>query len=307
MMSNKIAIKALHPLHVNTYGTGYVAYSITRSLRNLGVDSTLFCLSAENELDHSVLRRSFGRVRSKIAYRIHSRSKMVRSIESSFFDSLKNSDIAYLWPGASLELYRAVKERGILIVSERINCHRGTIDSILNQAESGSGIKAARPVSRDRILEESQKMAYADAVFAPSELVGESLIQNGVDRGKILLTSYGIDAQRIRSNISNPTNQKKAVFVGRVGLRKGANLLIDYWRRSNTNSELWFLGKIEPGFSELASKAASDSRIKFKSFVENVDALLKDSSFYVMPSLEEGSPLTTYEAMVSASPLVRQL
>ncbi len=201
-----------------------------------------------------------------------------------------------------MELYRAVKERGILIVTERINCHRGTIDSILNQAESGSGIKAARPVSRDRILEESQKMAYADAVFAPSELVGESLIQNGVDRGKILLTSYGIDAQRIRSNISNPTNQKRAVFVGRVGLRKGANLLIDYWRRSNTNSELWFLGKIEPGFSELASKAASDSRIKFKSFVENVDALLKDSSFYVMPSLEEGSPLTTYEAMAAGLP-----
>ena len=56
-----------------------------------------------------------------LARRAFSTEAITRFAERRFLSGLEEGDIAYLWPGSSLRLYRAVKARGNLLVTERVN------------------------------------------------------------------------------------------------------------------------------------------------------------------------------------------
>lgn len=273
-------------------------------MQSKGLSSTLTSLSSDSEINginHNSVLHGFHK---KLAYRLYSRGKLLSLVEKAYFESLNHGDVSYLWPGCSLGLYQALKDKRHILVMERINCHRATTDKILKHAENISGFRAARPIVEKDIMLENRKLDLADVVFAPSALVRESLIANQVAREKIITSSYGLNpSQLMERNPQSFSNARPiAICVGRVGLRKGSNLLIKYWEEARVDAKLVFVGQIEKGFSHLVTKYNSSELIEFIEFVDNVPRHLAEASFYVMPSLEEGSPLATYEALAAGLP-----
>jgi glycosyltransferase involved in cell wall biosynthesis len=85
-------------------------------------------------------------------------------------------------------------------------------------------------------------------------------------------------------------------FVGSVCVRKGAHLLMDYWVRSGVKGKLLLAGALEPSIERLCKKFLSRDDITVLGFVKDVGAVYRSADVLAFPTLEEGSPLVTYEA-----------
>jgi glycosyltransferase involved in cell wall biosynthesis len=95
------------------------------------------------------------------------------------------------------------------------------------------------------------------------------------------------------------------LFVGNIGIQKGVHYLLEAWKKLRIpNSELVFIGQIEEGMESVMKKY--DGLFTYKGHVKHED-LYKEygqASVFVLPSLQEGSALVTYEAMACGLPSI---
>jgi glycosyltransferase involved in cell wall biosynthesis len=211
----------------------------------------------------------------------------------------------YLWPGVSLATYRSLKDRGCTIVVERINCHRATARRILDEAYKRCGLPAGHAISDAAIEEETKKLLLADFIFSPSPMVRCSLLEAGIRTEAIIDTSYGWDPDRHTPRDHAPSNGFTALFVGRLCVRKGVHLLLDAWRRAAIpGGRLVLAGFLEPEIERLCRDDLGRDDVVLPGFVRDVADLYSRSDVFVFPSLEEGGPQVTYEAMACGLPVV---
>ena len=97
-----------------------------------------------------------------------------------------------------------------------------------------------------------------------------------------------------------------ALFVGTICVRKGVHLLLDYWIQSGVKGRLILLGEIEPIIKDKCADLLRRSDIVVMDYVKEKDlgALYRSADVFLLPSLEEGSPLVIYEACGSGLPVV---
>jgi len=127
-------------------------------------------------------------------------------------------------------------------------------------------------------------------------MVTKSLLAAGISKDKILETSYGL-AKAQQLDLKEQQENKtplEFIFVGRVGLRKGIHLLLEYWCASDINATLKIIGNVEESIKELIEPYRDVGNIQFISFTNNIEAVYKAADVFVLPSLEEGSPLVSY-------------
>lgn len=104
----------------------------------------------------------------------------------------------------------------------------------------------------------------------------------------------------IDTSLFKPLNQQRAaslVFVGRLSEQKNVFNLIDACATANINLDIYGSGPLE---NELKKKATDiQAPVTFKGVVDNRDlpAILNTYTFYILPSLYEGTPKTLLEAM----------
>ena len=87
-------------------------------------------------------------------------------------------------------------------------------------------------------------------------------------------------------------------------VRKGVHLLIDYFIKSGIKGRLILCRDIENAILESCGKYLNHPNIEYRSFTDNVSALYRSASVFVFPSLEEGDPLVTHEAMMHGLPVL---
>ena len=93
----------------------------------------------------------------------------------------------------------------------------------------------ARGARVQEMLDEDQaQVEAAHFIFSPSPLVTESLREGGVPEHKILSCSYGWDPSRFHTTrrALPEIDGITVLFVGSIGPRKGAHLLLDVWSRA---------------------------------------------------------------------------
>ena len=95
-----------------------------------------------------------------------------------------------------------------------------------------------------------------------------------------------------------------AIFVGRIGVRKGAHLLLEYWVKSGVKGKLILAGKIEEDARSLVSPYLERPDIEHLGFAEDLSQFYADADVLLFPSLEEGSPLVAYEALGAGLPSI---
>jgi glycosyltransferase involved in cell wall biosynthesis len=231
----------------------------------------------------------------------------VRSFtERRYLKELRPGDVAYLWPNCSPELYQQVKARGCLLVKEMINTPQGVAKRILDDEYEREGMVVSHDVTERTVAQEQAELDLADAVFAASPIVGESLLSEGVAPGKILSSSYGWEPARIgvRPQGSIRTGRPRVLFLGRGCVRKGIHLLLRAWERVGGGATLVIAGRIDREIVERMGPILSRADVDWVGYTRNIVELMAKSDLFVFPSLEEGGPLVTYEAMGAGLPSI---
>lgn len=211
---------------------------------------------------------------------------------------------------AAEEIFIGAKERGQLCVLEQTIAPKVVEARLLSEQNlAWPGWQHAMDLGLvDQMNErERREWALADLIVCGSPFVMDSLVECGVPREKCVVVPYGVDGQafeRTRKSGYCGGRPLRLLFVGEVGLRKGAPILYAALCRLPKDSvECRIVGPvtIRPAASkklgERAVLVGQVSKSQVRDHLAWADAL-------VLPTVCEGSATVTYEALAAGIPVI---
>lgn len=215
------------------------------------------------------------------------------------------STVAHFWPGTPSRLVVEARERGIVTVREMINSACATSGPILDEAYSRLGMEPTHGVTAEVIAGETEELKLYDYHFASNPEVERSLLALGTRPGQVLPTTFGWRPERFAG--SRPIGRTagfRAVFVGRIGVRKGVPELLEAWASLDIDGELVLVGAVDDEIAALVEAATRSGRVRLWGYADNPGSIYAGSDAFVFPTLEEGGPQVTYEAAGCGLPVV---
>lgn len=301
-------IKAYYPNYFSDAGIAGAAYHIVKAMQSPDSQSQLIGLSSISAFNDGFYKNVIPKWAKSIVYKAIPYKNILSVSEAVFRRTLMPNDIAYLWPGVSLESYQRIKALDCKIIYEGVNTHEIHSKAILDKAYTQLGLPFTHDVTAEKVILESAKLELADYVYSCSPIMTDSMINNGIPLNKILQTSYGLSQKAIVDGVySKPLDSDKTpvfIFVGSISVRKGVHLLLDYWVKAKPNAKLQLVGSIEPAIKSLVEKYIGQNNIEHIPYTNDLASIYKNADVFVLPSLEEGSPLVTYMAFGAGLPLL---
>ncbi|TXT26430.1 MAG: glycosyl transferase group 1 [Gallionellaceae bacterium] len=302
-------INTICPINISSLGgPGYACNQLLEAMAASGAEVNLFGASCDIGARKSFHCLSIPLWAKPLGYRAFSEDAWGKYTEWRYRRSFKKQDIAYIWNFTSIETYRAIKSAGHIILAENVNTHQATSKAILEKEYHRLGLRPTHGIDEESIALESAKLDLADYVFSPSGEVSQSLTVAGVPTEKILQSSYGIEPNKILlpEEIASRSQRTEltAVFCGRIGIRKGVHLLLEYWVKADVKGKLKLVGNIEPSAKHLVEPYLGKHNIEHVPFTNNLKSVYLDADVLLLPSLEEGSPLVTYLALGAGLPSI---
>jgi glycosyltransferase involved in cell wall biosynthesis len=203
--------------------------------------------------------------------------------------NLPGIDLVHAFEGTALATLRAAKRAGKKTVLDVPSAHERFMEVV--------GQPARPQILQERLL--------ADVLLAPSDFVVACLLGAGVPERRILKVPYGVDPATFRRDGTRPDDVFRAVFVGRIGRRKGVPHLLEAWRRlALPRAELLLVGEVDADARESLRRYAGLYRFVGPHPKHEVHRFFQQSDVFVFPSLAEGSAYVTYEALACELPLI---
>jgi glycosyltransferase involved in cell wall biosynthesis len=214
-------------------------------------------------------------------------------------------DVVHVWPRAALHTARAARALGIRAVREAPNTHTGyAFDAVVRECEL---LGIAPPPGHShtfdprRLRHEEAEYAAADVILCQSEFSRATFVQRGVPAEKVAVHQNGTDIARFRPALEpRPVGRPlTALFAGRLEPRKGLHYALHAWQRSGAGERggrFVICGEFVPGYREIVAPLLDDPSVEVRGYVPDLSQLMRDSDVFVLPSVEEGSALVTYEA-----------
>lgn len=300
------------PTRIGTTGIGTTAWHQVAALAALGAKVTLCCGSCERpipRLHRLVETMRLGRV--KIPYRLVGHDRAYRRHDHSVARLISRSsgefNVFHGWPLGSLESLRAARRKGIPTILERPNAHTAAAYEIVAQEHRKLDL-AVLPdnthiYNRSRLEREEAEYDLADKLACPSEFVARTFRDRGFPEERIAMRPYGYDPALFSCGARHSNAQAAArpftfLFVGRCEPRKGLHHALRAWHLSGVASDSRFVicGSFVTGYRERLGMLLNHPSIVEAGFVKDVHAAMGAADVLVLPSLEEGSALVTYEA-----------
>jgi glycosyltransferase involved in cell wall biosynthesis len=289
-------------------GPGYVCHAILEAMSDAGIDISLFCVSGDSCVHKPFHRYAMPHWAKRPGYKLFSQDAWAKYTEWRYLRSLKKNDIAYVWNMTSIETYKAIKSAGHLILTENINTHRATSKAILDAEYRRLGLTPSHGIDEESIVHECAQLELVDYVFSPSSEVTKSLLRADVPSEKIIQSSYGLKQASILLPQEVASREQRenltAIFVGRIGIRKGVHLLLDYWSKAGVKGKLQLVGNIEPSARHLVEPYLSRHDVELVPYTNDLRSVYLNADVFLFPSLEEGSPLVTYLALGAGLPSI---
>jgi glycosyltransferase involved in cell wall biosynthesis len=213
-------------------------------------------------------------------------------------------DVIHVWPLAALRTIQAARPLGIPTVLERPNAHtRFAYEVVQNECQRlGVSMPPGHEHAYNSAVLKREELEYelTDYLLCPSDFVARTFREKGFPPEKLIRHQYGFDREFYYPD-PKPRKMNRgltALFVGGCAPRKGLHYALDAWLQSSACQEGTFLiaGKFIPGYAELLSKQLSHPSVRVLQHRDDLPDLMRQSDVLVLPSIEEGSALATYEA-----------
>lgn len=218
--------------------------------------------------------------------------------------------ILHSWPLSGTRTMRAAHERGLTVVREAPNTHTGHAYDVVEREAAGLGVRVPASNSHHRdsshLAAEQREWDLADVILAPSEVVRETFVANGFAPERIVRHRYGCDPGPVPDAVRKD-GPLRAVFLGALEPRKGLHHALKAWADSVASERGTFTiaGRWMDGYSEVLGELRRVRGVVDAGFVDDPSKLLSDADVLLLPSLEEGSAIVTYEAQAAGCiPLV---
>lgn len=308
-MSRPLRILYSFPHPVGAPGIGTTALNQVRALAQAGADVTLVCTSLAKDVPDEVevretLRlggrriphRVFGSSDRALAYHDYRVARVLRRTPDRY-------DVVHTWPQSAIETIAAARDVSCLSSREVPNTHTAHAYEEAARESQIVGV-SLRPghshrLDPRRLQLEEREYAAADILMVPSHQVAETFRARGFDEARLGRHQYGYDPVRFnRINRVDSSRPFTAVFVGSGEPRKGLHYALESWSNANVPEGSRFLiaGGFAPGYRDYVARWLDDRSVRCLGFVNDVPSLLKSADVLLLPSVEEGSALVTYEA-----------
>jgi glycosyltransferase involved in cell wall biosynthesis len=156
-------------------------------------------------------------------------------------------------------------------------------------------------------LAEREKSEWKNAtrIFCGSPYVKETIGEVGGPMEKAVVIPTGVSNTSARSKVTRPASEGKTrvLFVGEVGVRKGAHYLIEAARSLGNEFEIRFCGGVMLPKTFL-DKAPANVQVVGPVPRSEIARQYLWADVFCLPSLLEGSAAVTYEAMAEGLPIV---
>jgi glycosyltransferase involved in cell wall biosynthesis len=230
--------------------------------------------------------------------------------KACIISTTREPKILYSFNGASLELYQRYG-KSFKILEQTIAPF--SIEKQLLEPEYekyGYLTKGVLNYSSPSLVEfenrELEEFLLSDKIVCASDFVSVGLQKLQVPKDKISVLPYGVNLDFFKfSGIRElEKNSKiKVLTVGRVGLRKGIQYIVEAAKKLKGHADFTVVGPIE--LSESGLKEVS----KYVTIVSSVskDELLeyyRKADVFLLPSLCEGSATVVYEALSMELPCI---
>ena len=181
---------------------------------------------------------------------------VTRALKFRFLRELASADprntIVYFWPTPPLSLINQARRRGFVTVRDMINTSAPSAKAILDEAYHRIGLVPTHHITSSFVDDEHEELNSYDYIFSPNPMVENSLLDMGIDRTKILRSTFGWSPARYDTNTSRkPRDSFRALFVGSICVRKGIPQLLAAWKKSGVRGELLLAGSVEEALKPL--------------------------------------------------------
>ena len=288
-------------------GIGTTALHQVRGLRAAGAEVSVICTAVDPSIERfdatrtltvlgrRVPHRTFLRVAA--AFRFHDRRAAARLAAGDF-------DVVHTWPLGALATLRAARSLTVLGSREAPNSHTAAAYAAAQEEADRVGISAGRGHSHRpdprRLARELAEYAAAELILTPSDHVRQSFLAAGLPATALARHHYGFDPDRFhpRGRDDDAGRRFTAVFLGSAEPRKGLHYALTAWHASGAASTgtLVIAGNFVPGYRESLRPLLEHPSVQLRGFVDDTAALLRQADVLLLPSVEEGSALVTYEA-----------
>ncbi|MFM2355424.1 MAG: hypothetical protein RLZZ528_1160 [Pseudomonadota bacterium] len=229
----------------------------------------------------------------------------LRLLQDRLLKSLADGEIVHLWPAAPLGLHEELHRRGIPIVAEAVNTRMEVAKPLLDAAYDAAGMRPGHGITRDRIENQNARYALCSAIMTPSPAT-EAALAGTPYADRFIPTSYGTWLPP-----ALPPRRRKApdevvtfLFVGQICVRKGIPNLLAAWRDLPRNMRLRLVGQIESGFADRFREALSQDNVSVAEFTRDTRREYLAADVFLLPSIEEGDAIVTYEAAAHGLPVL---
>ena len=211
-------------------------------------------------------------------------------------------------PGSCEALFRLAdkQKRRVLKIFDSPNSHP-RLYARLWQEECDRFMPGYRiPFPRAALERAAREVDQADLVLCPSDFVRDSMLAQGVPAAKCHVRHFGVDTSIFTPRQVIP---ETPVFVcaGSVCLRKGHQYLFRAFaklKEAHPHARLICLGGLRPDFAR--EWPAWRGTVEHHPFMGHQDlaALLKTATAFVLASVEEGFARVLSEAMAAGLPII---
>jgi glycosyltransferase involved in cell wall biosynthesis len=301
------------PDAVGKPGIGWVALHQVQDLIDEGVEVDLFCTSVApaSRIDGArrvvttlelagrrVPHRALGVAR---AYRYHDR-RVARALPRMAGEV----DLVHCWPRATLKTAAAARRLGVPVIREAPNTHTAHAFEVVEREHRALGLPLAdgqtHSFDADVLALEEAEYAAADLILVPSELAERTFIERGIPPQRLAMHGYGFEPERFTPGPAvSDDGPLTVLFAARCEPRKGLHHALKAWHDSGLaeRGRLIVCGQFVEGYRELVAPLLDHPSIECRGFVDDLEAVMRASDVFMLPSIEEGSALVTYAAQGS--------
>lgn len=311
MIENNRPLRVLYsfPLKIGDSGVCYAAWQHVKGLHDAGAEVTVFAGVLHKPLPDGIrVRTTLSRGKVRIPYKLLGRVRSPKLHDWIVARRLRKMagqfDIVHGFAMASLETMRTAKSMGIPTVLERCNAHTRFAYEVVGKECEKLGLEMpdghAYAFDAAHLRREEQEYAEADYIFCPSEFVARTFRDEGFPAEKLERFRYGYDESAIYPPAEPPARKPglTVIFAAGCAPRKGLHYALDAWLKSTACEDGKFLvvGDFIPGYAEKLSEQLSHPSVSLLGFRKDLPDIIRSSDVMVLPSIEEGSALVTYDA-----------